>query len=170
MGCLSFLTLVLQMSVTLIKTCSLLGFLYLYDFILSHRSLRLCLQLAFDLFLHWKNIDCSCKQQQNPTKTFDFMCICMHTQVCAWVPHACSTCGGQKKAPVPGVKEACGSHIDVRKSVQDPCRNSKLSQVVVVRAFYPSTWEAETGESLLSSRPAWSTEPVPGQPRRIANS
>jgi hypothetical protein len=29
--------------------------------------------------------------------------------------------------------------------------------------FNPSTWEAEAGE-FLSSRPAWSTEGVPGQP------
>jgi hypothetical protein len=30
-------------------------------------------------------------------------------------------------------------------------------------AFNPSTWEEEAGE-FLSSRPAWSTEQVPGQP------
>jgi hypothetical protein len=34
----------------------------------------------------------------------------------------------------------------------------------VAHAFNPSTWEAETG-GFLSSRPAWSTEWVPGQPR-----
>jgi hypothetical protein len=34
---------------------------------------------------------------------------------------------------------------------------------VVVHAFNPSTWEAEAG-GFLSSRPAWSTEWVPGQP------
>jgi hypothetical protein len=34
---------------------------------------------------------------------------------------------------------------------------------VVAHAFNPSTWEAEAGE-FLSSRPAWSTERVPGQP------
>jgi hypothetical protein len=34
---------------------------------------------------------------------------------------------------------------------------------VVVHAFNPSTWEAEAGRC-LSSRPAWSTEWVPGQP------
>jgi hypothetical protein len=34
---------------------------------------------------------------------------------------------------------------------------------VVVYAFNPSTWEAEAG-GFLSSRPAWSTEWVPGQP------
>jgi hypothetical protein len=33
---------------------------------------------------------------------------------------------------------------------------------VVVHAFDPSTWEAEAG-GFLSSRPAWSTEWVPGQ-------
>jgi hypothetical protein len=35
--------------------------------------------------------------------------------------------------------------------------------VVVAHAFNPSTWEAEAG-GFLSSRPAWSTEWVPGQP------
>jgi hypothetical protein len=34
---------------------------------------------------------------------------------------------------------------------------------VVVHAFNPSTWEAEAG-GFLSSRSAWSTEWVPGQP------
>jgi hypothetical protein len=34
---------------------------------------------------------------------------------------------------------------------------------VVAHTLNPSTWEAEAGGS-LSSRPAWSTEWVPGQP------
>jgi hypothetical protein len=34
---------------------------------------------------------------------------------------------------------------------------------VVAHAFSPSTWKAEAG-GFLSSRPAWSTEWVPGQP------
>jgi hypothetical protein len=34
---------------------------------------------------------------------------------------------------------------------------------VVAHTFNPSTWEAEAG-GFLSSRPAWSTEWVPGQP------
>jgi hypothetical protein len=38
-----------------------------------------------------------------------------------------------------------------------------LSRAVVAHAFNPSTWEAEAG-GFLSSRPAWSTEWVPGQP------
>ena len=33
---------------------------------------------------------------------------------------------------------------------------------MVAKAFNPSTWEAEAGR-FLSSRPAWSTERVPGQ-------
>jgi hypothetical protein len=33
----------------------------------------------------------------------------------------------------------------------------------VAHAFNPSTWEAEAGK-FLSSRPAWSTKSVPGQP------
>jgi hypothetical protein len=38
-----------------------------------------------------------------------------------------------------------------------------ISPGVVAHAFDPSTWEAEAG-GFLSSRPAWSTECVPGQP------
>jgi hypothetical protein len=34
---------------------------------------------------------------------------------------------------------------------------------MVAHAFNPSTWEAEAG-GFLSSRPAWSTKWVPGQP------
>jgi hypothetical protein len=34
---------------------------------------------------------------------------------------------------------------------------------VVAHTFNPSTWEVEAGRS-LSSRPAWSTERIPGQP------
>ena len=34
---------------------------------------------------------------------------------------------------------------------------------MVAHTFNPSTWEAEAG-GFLSSRPAWSTEWVPGQP------
>jgi hypothetical protein len=36
-------------------------------------------------------------------------------------------------------------------------------RAVVAHAFNPSTWEAEAGR-FLSSRPAWSTGRVPGQP------
>ena len=36
-------------------------------------------------------------------------------------------------------------------------------RAMVAHAFNPSTWEAEAG-GFLSSRPAWSTERVPGQP------
>ena len=41
-------------------------------------------------------------------------------------------------------------------------KETELCQAVVAHAFNPSTREAETGGS-LSSRPAWSTERVPGQ-------
>jgi hypothetical protein len=37
------------------------------------------------------------------------------------------------------------------------------SRAVVIQVFNPSNWEAEAG-GFLSSRPAWSTEWVPGQP------
>jgi hypothetical protein len=39
----------------------------------------------------------------------------------------------------------------------------KVKPGVVVHTFNPSTWEAEAG-GFLSSRPAWSTKWVPGQP------
>ena len=42
-----------------------------------------------------------------------------------------------------------------------------LCQVMVTHAFNPSTWEAEAGGS-LSSRTAWSTEQVPGQPQQTS--
>jgi hypothetical protein len=35
---------------------------------------------------------------------------------------------------------------------------------MVAHAFNPGTWEAEAG-GFLSSRPAWSTKWVPGQPK-----
>jgi hypothetical protein len=41
--------------------------------------------------------------------------------------------------------------------------SSQAVVVVVVHTFYPSTQKAEAGR-FLSSRPAWSTERVPGQP------
>jgi hypothetical protein len=34
----------------------------------------------------------------------------------------------------------------------------RVSQAVVVHAFNPSTWEAETSGRFLSSSPVWSTE------------
>jgi hypothetical protein len=42
-------------------------------------------------------------------------------------------------------------------------KSQKQGQAVVARTFNPSTLEAEAG-GFLSSRPAWSTEWVPGQP------
>jgi hypothetical protein len=42
-------------------------------------------------------------------------------------------------------------------------KKKKVSKAVVAHAFSSSTWEAEAGR-FLSSRPAWSTEWVPGQP------
>jgi hypothetical protein len=41
--------------------------------------------------------------------------------------------------------------------------NKKIGQAVVAHAFNPRTWEAEAG-TFLSSRPAWFTEWVSGQP------
>jgi hypothetical protein len=50
---------------------------------------------------------------------------------------------------------------------QEQAYSSRLSThcswAMVVHAFDPSTWEAEVG-GFPSSRPAWSTEWVPGQP------
>jgi hypothetical protein len=42
--------------------------------------------------------------------------------------------------------------------------NKSTEPGVVAPTFNPSTWEAEAG-GFLSSRPAWSTKWVPGQPR-----
>jgi hypothetical protein len=41
---------------------------------------------------------------------------------------------------------------------------NKLSWVVMVYAFNFSIWKVEAGRS-LGSRPAWSTERVPGEPK-----
>jgi hypothetical protein len=52
----------------------------------------------------------------------------------------------------------------VVSNMNDDCiKKATLSGAVVAHAFDPSTWEAEAGR-FLSSRPAWSTEWVPGQP------
>jgi hypothetical protein len=65
-------------------------------------------------------------------------------------------------------KAAQGDIINKTWSVIKPqvlfLRNEQFSRAVVAHAFNPSTWEAETG-GFLSSRPAWSTKWVPGQPR-----
>jgi hypothetical protein len=42
-------------------------------------------------------------------------------------------------------------------------QNPAVKPGMVAHTFNPSTWEAEAG-GFLSSRPAWSTELVPGQP------
>jgi hypothetical protein len=44
-----------------------------------------------------------------------------------------------------------------------PCIKMFSEPGVVAHAFNPSTWEAEAG-GFLSSRPAWTTKWVPGQP------
>ena len=53
-----------------------------------------------------------------------------------------------------------GKYVTFNSHVLTLSRNR--SRAVVARAFNPSTWEAEAG-GFLSSRPAWSTEWVPGQ-------
>jgi hypothetical protein len=55
-----------------------------------------------------------------------------------------------------GVRRECSREVDLFKK-------GSLGQAVVAHAFNPSTWEAEAG-GFLSSKPAWSTEWVPGQP------
>jgi hypothetical protein len=44
-----------------------------------------------------------------------------------------------------------------------PAQDVVWCRAVVAHTFNPSTWEAEAGR-FLSSRPAWSTKWVPGQP------
>ena len=55
--------------------------------------------------------------------------------------------------------------VHIHKSIKNKFLNLKIKMgwVVVARASNPSTWEAEAGDSSVSSRPAWSTERVPGQ-------
>ena len=50
-----------------------------------------------------------------------------------------------------------------KKFSKRPTKIPRWNGPVVAHAFNPSTWEAEAGGS-LSSRTAWSTEWVPGQP------
>jgi hypothetical protein len=51
----------------------------------------------------------------------------------------------------------------VFKAAYSSYLNYKHEPGMVAHAFNPSTWEAEAS-GFLSSRPAWSTECVPGQP------
>jgi hypothetical protein len=54
-----------------------------------------------------------------------------------------------------------GNNWNVKKKKSNFKKSNKPG--VVEHAFNPSTWEAEAG-GFLSSRPAWSTKCVPGQP------
>ena len=54
----------------------------------------------------------------------------------------------------------------VALSNEDTPAKEKSWSGMVMHTFNPSTQEAESGKS-LSSRPAWSTEPVPGTARAI---
>ena len=62
---------------------------------------------------------------------------------------------------------ACGTHVvyiqTSRHTPKHITKNVLGSWAVVAHAFNPSTWEAEA-VGFLCSRPAWSTEWVPGQP------
>jgi hypothetical protein len=80
-------------------------------------------------------------------------------------PHAlelsCVSCGTLSKAGT------CYHPILPFRSLLDHCihfcfKNAYASRAVVAHACNPSTREAEAG-GFLSSRPAWSTECVPGQ-------
>jgi hypothetical protein len=53
----------------------------------------------------------------------------------------------------------------IKSKIKNPQKHLKVTwgQAVVAHAFNPSTWETEAG-GFLSSRPAWFTEWVPGQP------
>ena len=56
--------------------------------------------------------------------------------------------------PQDGIKDVC--LVILLEIIQETRREG---QAVVVHAFNPSTWEAETeADRFLSSRPAWSTE------------
>ena len=60
-------------------------------------------------------------------------------------------------------KISCESRTAWIRNRKQCWKSKTTSWVVVVHAFHPSTWEAEAGRA-LSSRPAWSTEWVPGWP------
>jgi hypothetical protein len=55
-------------------------------------------------------------------------------------------------------------HVEECRFKLSLCAKISSKPGVVAHAFNPSTWEAEAGR-FLSSRPAWSTKWVPGQPR-----
>jgi hypothetical protein len=69
---------------------------------------------------------------------------------------------GQLKTP--SQKTRWVSHfLKKQNKTKQQTNKNKVSRAVVAHTFNPSTWEAEAG-GFLSSRPAWSTEWVSGQP------
>jgi hypothetical protein len=58
--------------------------------------------------------------------------------------------------------KSCAGRVSPTRKNKD-LKKPNNCQTVVAHAFNPSTWEAEAG-GFLSSRLAWSTEWVPGQP------
>jgi hypothetical protein len=66
--------------------------------------------------------------------------------------------------PVWASRDNCGAFgIKPSTIINQLSKEVAGSRAVVAHTFNPSTWEAEAGR-FLSSRPAWSTKLVPGQP------
>ena len=57
----------------------------------------------------------------------------------------------------------CSDNLYIKIIIKFKVWNKNIGWTVVTHAFDPSTWEEEVGR-FLSSRPAWSTEWVPGHP------
>jgi hypothetical protein len=72
----------------------------------------------------------------------------------------CKAVPSELQHPLP---EEGGAVPSLRQGSPPNTRFNRFSRAVVAHAFSPSTLEAEAG-GFLSSRPAWSTEWVPGQP------
>lgn len=98
MVCLSFLVLVLKMLVTLNLTLSCF-----YDFMLSHRSPQTLFANGLWLVFKLGNTDFWKNRTKRDKEFLLSVCVSEGLRVClCCAPHACSACGGQRRASVLG--------------------------------------------------------------------